>query len=260
MNLAYSAKHRHASEKHPADPVKVGRTPRIKNKPHRVTLSSKREGQSHNYPTRRKDPRAHLRPKATIDPELTYLLRSTTQHWLRRRREEGGLISSSIMPSRYERCSKGAEGVQTVPSRFSGKDERGRVASVAARWRECLQLQGVRGLSPKHCVRMRCIPEGVSLFVSFECDSLSRNRLIFLFSTLQLYSQGGMVIVLTLPLIINLLLIITIHRWQRGVFGVSNPISYPHLRFWASIIYGKKLSPLIFYLVSKDIRPTLSIL
>lgn len=87
-----------------------------------------------------------------------------------------------------------------------------------------------------------------------------RNRLIFLFSTLQLYSQGGMVIVLTLPLIINLLLIITIHRWQRGVFWVSNPISYPHLRFWASIIYGKKLSPLIFYLVSKDIRPTLSII
>jgi hypothetical protein len=88
---------------------------------------------------------------------------------------------------------------------------------------------------------------------------LLRNRLIFLFSTLQLYSQGGMVIVLTLPLIINLL-IITIHRWQRGVFWVSNPISYPHLRFWASIINGKKLSPLIFYLVSKDIRPTLSII
>ena len=86
-----------------------------------------------------------------------------------------------------------------------------------------------------------------------------RNRLIFLFSTLQLYSQGGMVIVLTLSLI-NLLLIITIHRWQRGVFWVSNPISYPHLRFWASIINGKKLSPLIFYLVFKDIRPTLSIL
>jgi hypothetical protein len=87
---------------------------------------------------------------------------------------------------------------------------------------------------------------------------LLRNRLIFLFSTLQLYSQGGMVIVLTLSLI-NLLLIITIHRWQRGVFWVSNPISYPHLRFWASIINGKKLSPLIFYLVFKDIRPTLSI-
>ena len=86
-----------------------------------------------------------------------------------------------------------------------------------------------------------------------------RNRLIFLFSTLQLYSQGGMVIVLTLSLI-NKLLIITIHRWQRGVFWVSNPISYPHLRFWASIINGKKLSPLIFYLVSKDIRPTLSII
>ena len=86
-----------------------------------------------------------------------------------------------------------------------------------------------------------------------------RNRLIFLFSTLQLYSQGGMVIVLTLPLI-NLLLITTIHRWQRGVFWVSNPISYPHLRFWASIINGKKLSPLIFYLVFKDIRPTLSII
>jgi uncharacterized protein YybS (DUF2232 family) len=88
---------------------------------------------------------------------------------------------------------------------------------------------------------------------------LLRNRLIFLFSTLQLYSQGGMVIVLTLSLIINLL-IITIHRWQRGVFGVSNPISYPHFRFWASIINGKKLSPLIFYLVFKDIRPTLSII
>jgi hypothetical protein len=88
---------------------------------------------------------------------------------------------------------------------------------------------------------------------------LLRNRLIFLFSTLQLYSQGGMVIVLTLSLIINLL-IITIHRWQRGVFWVSNPISYPHLRFWASIINGKKLSPLIFYLVSMDIRPTLSII
>ena len=71
------------------------------------------------------------------------------------------------MQQRYERSTNGAE------SRFGGKDERGRVASVAARWRECLQLQGVRGLSPKHCVRMRCIPEDMSLFVSFECDSLS---------------------------------------------------------------------------------------
>ena len=39
---------------------------------------------------------------------------------------------------------------------------------------------------------------------------LLRNRLIFLFSTLQSYSQGGMVIVLTSSLVF--ILITTIHR------------------------------------------------
>jgi hypothetical protein len=45
----------------------------------------------------------------------------------------------------------------------------------------------------------------------------------------------------------------------RGIW-VSNPISYSHLRFSASIISRKKLSPLVFPLVSEDIAPTLSII
>jgi len=45
----------------------------------------------------------------------------------------------------------------------------------------------------------------------------------------------------------------------RGIW-VSNPISYPHLRFSASIIIRKKLSLLVFPLVSMDIDPTLSII
>jgi hypothetical protein len=45
----------------------------------------------------------------------------------------------------------------------------------------------------------------------------------------------------------------------RGIW-VSNPISYPHLRFSASIINRKKLSLLVFPLVSMDIDPTLSII
>lgn len=85
-----------------------------------------------------------------------------------------------------------------------------------------------------------------------------RDRLIFLFSILQSYSQGGMVIVLTSPL---LFLSKDYHSslTDRGTW-VSNPISYPNLRFSASIINGKWLSPWVFHLGSTDIDPLLSII
>ena len=86
-----------------------------------------------------------------------------------------------------------------------------------------------------------------------------RDRLIFLVSTLQLYSQGGMVNVLTsLPIFTK----ISNHHSSLTVrsIWVSNPISYPHLRFSASIISRKKLSPLVFPLVYVNISPTLSII
>lgn len=66
-----------------------------------------------------------------------------------------------------------------------------------------------------------------------------RDRLIFLVSVLQPYSQGGMVIVLTSsPVFIKT----NNHHSSLTVRGiwVSNPISYSHLRFSASIISRKK--------------------
>jgi len=68
---------------------------------------------------------------------------------------------------------------------------------------------------------------------------LLRDRLIFLVSVLQPYSQGGMVIVLTTPLIFyktnNYHSSLTV-----GGAWVSNPISYSYLRISALIINGKK--------------------
>ena len=75
---------------------------------------------------------------------------------------------------------------------------------------------------------------------------LLRDRLIFLFSILQSYSQGGMVNVLTLTLIFfsDYHSLLT-ERSTR----VSNPDSYPILRSSASIFIGKMPSPLVFYRV-----------
>lgn len=66
---------------------------------------------------------------------------------------------------------------------------------------------------------------------------LLRDRLIFLFSLLQVYSQGGMVNVLTSTLI-NLTSIYHSSFTVRST-RVSNPISCPNLRVSASIIKWK---------------------
>jgi len=88
---------------------------------------------------------------------------------------------------------------------------------------------------------------------------LLRDRLIFLVSVLQPYSQGGMVIVLTsLPVFI---------KTNKPPFIVDSErygylILFPILTFVSQrqSIVDKKLSPLVFPLVSTDISPTLSII